>query len=516
MTAPCSKFDPEEYEHTFTSLMEREKAGMVSNPAGLGTVFDLAKRAGWKPTQHGTAGQMDAGTASNDEGGALGDIKAGRLFAKAMRGKLLYATTSGQWLKWSGSVWNVCMKGEEMQAAKRVADKILDHVTTQFKADPERHRKALTWALGLQGIKRLEAMIELAKSEDGMTIGHPAEFDADPFLLCVQNGAVNLKTGDLLASDPAMLMTRQCNAEYHPDAECPRWLKFLDDVFEGDAETVQSVQRDLGYTLTGVTNEEAVFMCFGPGANGKSVFNNVVSSIFGTYGDAVSTAILVEKRDGDSGPTPELAETCGLRLASLNETQNGDRLNARQAKRVGGNEKVTARRLYGAAFSFRPTAKIWLRTNYLPVVTETDDGTWRRLHPIPFRRQFAEHERDPWLEEKLLEERDGILAWMVAGCLEWQRVRSLKPSAAVLRESANYRKESDVLAQCLAETTIPSPGGRILQAKLYEVMRKWYEAMGLSVGAAPSVTRSLKMRGIESVPSNGKRYYVGLALLEGG
>lgn len=515
MNAACQKFDPEEYERTFTSLMERESAGTVSNPAGLGTVFDLAKRGGWKPT-HGTAAQTEAGTASNDEGGALGDIRAGRLFAKAKRGKLLYATTSAHWSEWTGSVWNACKKGEEVRAAKEVADKIHAKAGELFRADADRYRKTMHWAGELQKRPRLEAMIELAKSEDGMTVGHPAEFDADPFLLCVKNGVVNLKTGALLASDPAMLQTRQCNAEYHQDAECPRWLKFLEDVFEGDAETVRFIQRGLGYTLTGVTNEEAVFICFGSGANGKSVFNNVVSSIFGTYGDAVSSAVLVMKRPGDSSPTPELAETCGLRLASLNETQNGDRLNARQAKVFGGNESVRARKLYGAPFTFRPTAKIWMRTNYLPVVTETDDGTWRRLHPIHFRRQFAENERDPWLESKLLEERDGILRWMVEGCLEWLRLRSLKPSPTVLRESANYRIESDVLAQCLAETTIPNPGGRVLQAKLYEAMRKWYEGMGLSVGAAPSVTRSLKQRGIQSVPSNGKRFYVGLALLEGG
>ncbi len=166
MNALCSKFDPEEYERTFTSLMEREKAGTVSNPAGLGTVFDLAKRAGWKHTQHGTAGQMDAGTASNDEGGALGDIKAGRLFAKAMRDKLRFVGPAGRWLKWNGTIWEWCSKGEEMQAAKRVADKILDHVMTLYQADPERHRKALTWAMGLQGIKRLEATLALAQSEE--------------------------------------------------------------------------------------------------------------------------------------------------------------------------------------------------------------------------------------------------------------------------------------------------------------------------------------------------------------
>lgn len=124
------------------------------------TVRYKANQGGRPTTRHEVA------TASNDEGGALGDIKAGRLFAKAMRDKLRFVGPAGRWLKWNGTIWEWCSKGEEMQAAKRVADKILDRVTTLYKADPERHRKALTWAMGLQGIKRLEAMLALAQSEE--------------------------------------------------------------------------------------------------------------------------------------------------------------------------------------------------------------------------------------------------------------------------------------------------------------------------------------------------------------
>lgn len=511
MNAPCSKFNPEEYERTFTSLMERESAGAVSNPAGLGTVFDLAKRAGWKPTQHGTAGQMDAGTASNDEGGALGDIRAGRTFARAMRDRLVYVRPAGCWLRWNGTVWEWCNKGEEMQAAKRIADKVLDHVNGQFKADPERHRKALAWAAGLQNIKRLEAMIELAKSEDGMTVGHMAELDTDPWLLGVKSGVVNLKSGTLLAPDPAMLITRQCNAEFHHGAECPRWLKFLGDVFEDDAETVQYIQRALGYSLTGTTTAEVLFICFGHGANGKSVFSNVVTAIMGSYAQAAPPSLLTIRQAGDAGPRNDIARLCGARYLGINETGQGDRLDEQVVKMLAGRETLSARFLHKEFFDFQPTAKPWLRTNHRPIVTGEDDGIWRRLHLIPFRRQFAEHERDPWLESKLLEERDGILAWMVAGCLEWQRV-GLKPSATVRRESAGYRKESDLLGEFLEDKTLRGPDARVEQNKLYAAWRAWNEGNGTRAGAKASFSRKLNERGHGEQRSGSTRFYAGLSM----
>ena len=161
-----------------------------------------------------------------------GDILAGRQFARAMRGKMLYAGMAGRWLRWDATRWVWCDCGEEMAAAKRVAGKVLGHAATLFASDPKKHSALLAFGKRLQNLPRLQAMIELAKSEDGMALGHLSELDSDPWLLGVRNGVVNLKDGGLLAPDPAMRITRQVAAEYHDNAQCPRWLEFLDQVFE--------------------------------------------------------------------------------------------------------------------------------------------------------------------------------------------------------------------------------------------------------------------------------------------
>ena len=456
--------------------------------------------------------ETDAGTELANS--PKGDILAGSQYARAMRGKLLYVPMAGRWLRWEETRWVWCATGEEMAAAKHVANKILDYATTLLKDDPEKHKKLHTFACSLQNLRRLEAMIELAKSEEGMAISAMIELDANPWWLGVRNGVVNLKDGGLLAPDPNMLITRQCAAEYHVDAECSRWLKFLDEIFEGDQETIAFLQRALGYTLTGTTTEEVLLICVGFGANGKSVFSNVIGTIMADYCRAAPSSLLTVRRADDSGPRNDLAMLCGARMASINETQTGDRLDEQIVKTLAGRETISARFLHKEFFDFRPTAKPWLRTNHRPIITGEDDGIWRRIMLIPFRRKFAEHERDPWLESKLLEDRDGILAWMVRGCLDWQR-NGLKLSPTIRRESAMYRKESDLLGEFLDDKTQANHDSRVEQSALYSSYRCWHEQNGTRAGSKASFTRKLKERGYGEIRSNNSRYYAGLGQKEG-
>lgn len=440
-----------------------------------------------------------------------GDILAGKTFARAMRSKLRYMGAADKWLRWDGIRWAWCACGEEMAAAKRVAGKVLEQSSKLFASDPTRYKKLMAFATSLQNLKRLQAMIELAKSEEGMAIGHMSELDSDPWLLGVRNGVVNLKDGGLLAPDPTMLITRQAAAEYHDGAPCPKWLDFLRQIFNDDQETISYIKRALGYTLTGTITEEALFICFGYGANGKSVFSNVVSTIMGDYSCAAPASLLTVRRADDSGPRNDLARLCGARLVSINETQSGDRLDEQIVKTLAGREMISARFLHKEFFDFWPTAKPWLRTNHKPIITGEDDGIWRRLHLVPFARKFAEHERDPWLESKLLEERDGILTWMVQGCLDWQR-HKLKQSTSVRQESATYRKESDLLGEFLEEKTKANPEARVEQTLLFDQYRNWHEANGTRAGSKNTFTKKMAERGYGTSKSTNKRFYTGIEL----
>ena len=437
-----------------------------------------------------------------------GDVFNGQIFAKVNRGKLLHVPQAGKWLRWDGAVWESCGLGEEIQAAKDVTGHMLRTAAEIHAVDPDKGKRLIGHAVKSQNLNRLEAMLRLGATEEGMSVAL-ADLDADPWLLGVRNGVVDLRTGTLLEARPSMLISKQCGAAYDKFAQCPTWIKFLQDIFQGDEATIETIQRALGYTLTGSNTEEALFICYGFGANGKSVFANTVRAILGGYGRTAPASLLTVRKDGDTGARNDLAMLAGARYVAINELQSGDRLDEQIVKQLAGREPISARFLHREFFEFTPQFSPWLRTNHRPVVTGDDDGIWRRLVLIPFRRQFAEHERDPYLEHQLLAERDGILAWMVAGTLKWKR-DGLKLSPAIRQENRAYRKESDLLGEFLEDKCKADPSGRVEQSKFYGSWRDWCEASGVRCGAKASFTRKLAERGFTEARSSGKRFYAGI------
>ncbi|WP_437557321.1 phage/plasmid primase, P4 family [Acidithiobacillus sulfuriphilus] len=450
--------------------------------------------------------RKEAGVSAN----AAGDIALAERFAAVYRGRLLWVPELSQWLAWSSTVWSACVSGEEIQAAKAVLFQLVDEAREVIASgDQERGSAMMKAALAAQKDTRIRAMLHLAKAEPGMSRS-VIELDADAHLLGVQNGSVNLRTGELLEARPEQLISRQCAANYTPDAECPTWLRFLNDIFEGDQSLIGSVQRLLGYTLTGENTEEVMVIAHGGGANGKSVFHNVVSAILGDYTTDAPADLLVTRPNG-GGATPELAMLAGRRMVGMNELNAGARLDSQRLKWIAGRERITARNLYAGFFSFQPSFTAWLRTNFKPVITDTDYGTWRRLVVVPFLRSFTEGERDLGLEARLLHERDAIISWMVSGAAQWYR-GGLQLCARLKREVTAYRQESDLLGLFLDECSEREPSARVPQRTLYAAWQSWCLEVGVRPTAKASFTRRLSELGHGELKSNGQRFYGGLRM----
>ncbi len=469
---------------------------------------DYRNRTITKALEGALAGKGAAAATTSE---SCGDIKNGRVFANMWRGKLLYIATRGSWLLWSDDRWKACEKSEEQACAKITCDEMLSAAAEGYKTDPDKGKRQLLEAMAACKLPRIQAMVKLAISEPGMSVTGK-ELDADPMLIGVENGVVNLKTGQLLPNNPDMLITRFCNARWHHEAQCPRWLRFLDEVFEGDAGTIDTVQRLLGYTLTGLITEEILILCCGFGSNGKSIFSNVVHRTLGGYAKTAPPSLLAARRADDSAPRIDLAAIAGARYVSINEFQAGTRLDEQVVKQLAGREPIAARFLYQDLFEFTPTHTAWLRTNHKPIVLGDDDGIWRRLVVVPFRRKFEGNEKDPLLEEKLLAERDGILKWMLEGTRLYLK-DGLQLSAKMKAEQAAYRKESDLLGEFLDEKTTPDPNGKVEQKQCFLDWRFWCDGNGAKHGSKKSFTQRMAERGYSIYESNGKRFYTGLSPL---
>ena len=439
---------------------------------------------------------------------SFGDIRNAKAFAQSSRGQFLFVATRESWLKWQQEQWHLCEKEEHVAAAKDVCNQILNAASAVFRENQETGKKLLQDAMTAHNLPRIMAMLKLAVSEPAMATTDK-ELDSDPYKLGVGNGVVDLRSGLRYFNQPEFKVTRYCNADFVEDAPCPRWIAFLHQIFQEDEETIESVQRLLGYTLTGLVTEEVLVICYGHGSNGKSVFSNVIHNIFGGYATTSPPSLLTARKADDTSPRNDLAALAGARYVSINELQAGDRLDEQVVKMLAGREPISARFLHREYFEYMPNFTAWLRTNHKPIITGGDDGIWRRLVVLAFRRKFDDDEKDPDLESKLLEERDGILQWMLEGTSKYLK-DGLKLSPRIRQENAVYRKDSDLIGEFLDDVMEVDSAAKINQQTAYEEWQTWCKDNGFRVSSKKSFTQRLAERGYPEGKSGGARFYVGL------
>ena len=454
-------------------------AELPGTKTGIGAIFNKA----------GSLGMVNpAKKRSPDNDPAMSDVLISRKLADVLAGGFLYEHGRRGWLIYDRGVWRGCDRGEEVEAAKQLGLLIMEGVKG---ADDIRRLSAL--ALRAMSATGISAALKLAQSDKRLAV-RPDEFDRDPNLLNCTNGVVHLPTGEVRPHDPAMRLARQCPYDYVPGAGS-RWLQFLDEISLSDPDWIDYVHRVCGYILTGHVREEVLIFMLGFGANGKSVFANVLNKLMGTYVVTLPSAFLMvsSNRNGEAA-TPALAMLAGARLALANEVESGSRLSAQIVKTACSTEPIAARHMYGNGFSFNPTHKLVIRGNHKPIITDDDDGIWRRIHLLPFDRRFGPDEKDMELEAKLMAEGSGILLWMVQGAVEYFK-RGLVRKGRVATASSAYRKESDLMAQWLDEETEQAPEFECLQQMTYSNYKVWCQSQGLKPMCKKQFTDKLKERG---------------------
>jgi putative DNA primase/helicase len=377
---------------------------------------------------------------------------------------LLYCHPWKKWLVWDGQRWKSDVTAAVTRMAKDTVRRIYSEASSHSK---KRDREdTAKWAMRSEAKERIKSMIELARSEVPVL---PEQLDADPWMLTVANGVLDLRTGELLRHDPNRLSTKLVEVEYDRAADCPLWLKFLDEIMDGDETMIRFLQRAVGYSLTGDASERCVFILYGCGANGKTTFLEVARALLGDYALRTPTETLMVKRSG-SIPN-DVARLKGARFVSASESEAGRRLAESLIKDITGGDTISARFLWGEWFDFVPECKVWLATNHKPEIRGTDKAIWDRVRLIPFEVVIPEAEQDKQLADKLTRELAGILAWAVEGCIAWQR-DGLGVADKVRQATAAYRGEQDVLGEFIEDCCVEGDV-EALASDLYDAYREW-------------------------------------------
>ena len=426
---------------------------------------------------------------------------------------LRFCAGAGGWLAWDGARWVKDETGEVMRRAKDTARSIV--AEAQATTHEETRRALLAHSIATEKASRLTAMVQLAASEPGVPV-RVEDLDADPWVLNVANGLLDLRTGQLEPPRREALCTKLAPVAYDPAATCPVFDAFLTEV-QPDPEVRACLLRILGYSLTGVVREHIFPIHHGGGGNGKGTLRDVMLAVLGEYATEVPAALLMSKDKGDVHPTEKMVLR-GARFASASETQKGRAIDEALVKLVTGGDPITARYMRQDFVTFLPTHKLWLSTNHKPVIRELSPAMWRRVLLFPWNVIIPLERQNTELKEQLAQELPGILRALVDGCLEWQR-RGVDPPDAVKAATATYKAESDPVGDFLAQRTTAKPlvgksVARVMAKELLDAYTGWAQANGQETLSSKALGDAMTSNGrAVRKPFGGLISYVGLRLL---
>ena len=420
--------------------------------------------------------------------------------------RLRFAPGTGRWYVWDGRRW----EPDAVLAADATINRCLIALAHEIgvRGVSERERAMFgKIADGFLTASRAAHVRTLLQSDPRIAI-HTDSLDADPWVLNTPAGIVNLRDGSLSSANPEALCSRVTAVAPAPGAPA-RWLSFLEEVTQGDRETIAWLQRWCGYALTGSTREQQLTFIWGPGGNGKSVLLNVVAGIMGDYASvATLDAFAASKNDRHS---TDLAMLVGARLVASSETQAGRRWDEQRIKSVTGGERITARFMRQDNFTFQPQFKLCVVGNHRPEIRDIDDAMKRRVYLLPFTYKPAAV--DPELANALRAEWPQILAWMLEGTREWLSA-GLGRSAAIRAASEEYFSDEDRLGAFLAERCELDPNARELTDSLYRAWEAYANEHGDFVGSVKRFSGVMVARGFARWREPGTRRmgFLGLRL----
>ena len=384
---------------------------------------------------------------------------------------LHYCPDLGKNIIWDGSRWR---KDDTEEIERLAKDTVRNIYIEATELTDENQRKALvSHALRSESAAKISAMINLAQSEPGIPI-RSQELDADQWLLNCRNMTIDLKTGKALEPKRADLITKQAGVNYIPGAKCPNFLEFLNLIFDGNPNLIEFIQKAVGYSMTGSTDERCLFICYGKGKNGKTTFVETVSELLGDYALRTPTQTLLSKRQ--DGIPNDIAALRGARFVFAAESKEGRCLSEELVKDLTGTDTISARFLRQEWFQFKPEFKLWLSTNHKPVIKGTDDAIWDRIRLIPFNVRIPDDKIRPAREikEMFAAEMPGIFNYFLEGLTKWHS-EGLIMAGEVKDATSAYRSEMDSLQEFIDDCCDTGDRFQVTVKDLYEAYTKWCE-----------------------------------------
>jgi putative DNA primase/helicase len=335
----------------------------------------------------------------------------------------------------------------------------------------------------------------------------PPEFAPDKVLINLQNGTfeVTPERQELRAFDNADFLTYLLPFHYDPTATAPRFCNYLNRVLPD--KTAQDVLSEYaGYLFirngSGLKLEKCLIL-YGNGANGKSVFFEILTALLGD-------------RNVSTYPLSDLTDKSGYyRAAIANKLLNyaseiSREMNCDQFKKLASGETITARSPYERPFEVRNYAKMIFNTNELPSNIELTNAFFRRFIIIPFIVEIPAEEQDRELHQKIIEaELPGVLNWALDGLKRLLANKKFTDCTTIDETMKQYRSESDSVQMFIDEANYqPSNTKRILLKKLFQQYRTFCDEGGYRNCCNRTFSERLRVKGFVIIKSGDRFVYI--------
>lgn len=434
----------------------------------------------------------------------LGDAE---LFLHLIKNKYLFDSSegkNGEFYFWNGTYWKIDKEKQRYIDFKIVSDNYEKASTESGKVkDKEKLSEELyKRSFSLRSSKRCRSVFDFVSPE----IHFNGEWDYCPEKLPCLNGLIDLKTGSISDHKPEYFLRYICLTAYNPNAKRPLFDKFLDDITLGDKELKAFLGRVFGYALLGTCREEKVFILYGQnGRNGKGTLMQTLEKVLGSLAKTFPAEMLLLQRNppSSSTPRPEKANLQGVRFAIFSEIAEKRQIDTSEYKNLSGRDTISCRRLFSNIdIQIRPSHTMFIQTNFKPKASAKDEALWKRSILIPFNAEFVEEpdEKKPYqrkldegFKERLLTEREGILAWLIEGCLEYQRI-GLSIPKVVKDETENYRQENDGIQLFIDERCILDPVFSTPCRKMQQAIKEYCKEQGHNIPSEREISAWLRNR----------------------
>jgi len=417
----------------------------------------------------------------------------GSLYAAMYDGQYVFNKSSREWFVWTAHFWSFDIFDTANMAVEGVARKYLE-VAHDLVDEIPRYPKRIKIQNDIyKRVKRLRTRPGVSKC---LKFAHCNAYrslaivgdvlDQEPWLLACQNGVIDLRTGELRPGRPDDYLSKASPVEWKGIHEpCPIWDQTLEQIFASHPELVDYLARLFGYAISGLTKENILPILFGQGRNGKTTIVESITHVLGPLAAPIQSEMMLDqgRSRSSSGPSPDIMALRGLRIAFASEADENRKFSPSRVKWLSGSDTLVGRSPHDRREThFRPTHTLILLTNHKPHAPANDFAFWQRVHLIPFEFSFVdrapqkdnEFPADKDLPDKLREEAAGILAWLVRGCLAWQKM-GLAPPQVIADAVAEYQRDEDMLADFLEQCCYIHPGEKVGATELYDAFKEWFQ-----------------------------------------